>query len=83
MGCTHYPLLKSSIQKVIGKKIKIIDSATAIAMAVKDLLKKSNQLKDKGNGKYQFYVSDDPEKFKNLGSKFFNNKINKVTKVDL
>ncbi len=83
LGCTHYPLLKKSIQKVIGKKIKIIDSATAIAMAVKDLLKKRNQLKDKGKGKYQFYVSDDPEKFKNLGSKFFNNKINKVTKVDL
>lgn len=83
LGCTHYPLLKGSIQKVIGKKIKIIDSATAIAMAVKNLLKKNNQLKNFGSGKYEFYVSDDPEKFKNLGSKFFDKKINKVIKVEL
>ena len=83
LGCTHYPLLKNSIQKIIGKKIKIIDSATAVAMAVKDLLENKNLLRNKGAGKYCFYVSDDPEKFKTLGSKFFNNKIDKVVKVEL
>ncbi len=83
LGCTHYPLLKNSIQKVIGKKTKIIDSATAVAIAVKELLSKRQILKNNGAGKYKFYVSDDPEKFKKLGSKFFNKKINKVTKVDL
>ena len=83
LGCTHYPLLKDSIQKIIGKKIKIIDSATAVAIAVKDLLEKNSMLKNKGVGKNQFYVSDDPEKFKKLGSKFFSNKINKVVKVEL
>ena len=83
LGCTHYPLLKKSIQKIIGKKIKIIDSATAVAMAVRDLLKKNNQLKNSGSGKYEFFVSDDPEKFKSLGSKFFDKKINKVIKVEL
>ena len=75
--------MKNSIQKIIGKKIKIIDSATAVAMAVKDLLENKNLLKNKGAGKYCFYVSDDPEKFKTLGSKFFNNKIDKVVKVEL
>ena len=83
LGCTHYPLLKNSIQKVIGKKIKIIDSASAVAIAVQELLSKQQLLKNNGIGKYKFYVSDDPEKFKKLGSKFFNKKINKVTKVDL
>ncbi len=83
LGCTHYPLLKDTIKKVIGKNINIIDSATAVATAVKDLLKKNKLLKEKGKGRYEFYVSDDPEKFKKLGSKFFNNKINKVTKVEL
>ena len=83
LGCTHYPLLKDTIKKVIGKNINIIDSATAVATAVKNLLEKNNLLKEKGKGRYEFYVSDDPEKFKKLGSKFFNNKINKVTKVEL
>ena len=83
LGCTHYPLLKNSIQKIIGKKIKIIDSAIAVALAVKELLNEHKMLKNNGIGKHKFYVSDDPEKFKRLGSKFFNKRINKVIKVDL
>lgn len=83
LGCTHYPLLKDTIKKVIGKNIKIIDSATAVATAVKDLLGKNKLLKEKGKGRYEFYVSDDPAKFKSLGSKFFNSTIKKVTKVEL
>jgi glutamate racemase len=27
LGCTHYPLLKSIIQKILGSKVKLIDSA--------------------------------------------------------
>ena len=42
-----------------------------------------SMLKNNGIGKHKFYVSDDPEKFKRLGSKFFNKRINKVIKVDL
>lgn len=83
LGCTHYPLLKNSIQKVIGKKIKIIDSATAVATAVQNLLEKKDILKKSGKSKYEFFVSDDPDKFKKLGSKFFSSNINKVTKVEL
>jgi len=83
LGCTHYPLLKKSIQKFMGNKIKIVDSAIAVADSVKDLLEKNNLLKQKGIGKYQFFVSDSPEKFKDLGSKFLGNKINKVIKVEL
>lgn len=83
LGCTHYPLLKKSIQKIIGKNIKIVDSATAVAESVKILLEEKNLLKQKGVGKHKFFVSDSPEKFKELGSKFLGNKINKVTKVEL
>ncbi len=83
LGCTHYPLLKKSIQKIIGNKIKIVDSATAVADSVKSLLEKNKLIKQKGIGKYKFFVSDSPEKFKNLGSKFLGNRINKVVKVEL
>ena len=83
MGCTHYPLLKKTIKKVIGNKINIIDSANAVALAVKDLLTEKQLLKKSGNATYKFYVSDGPEKFKKIGSKFLGRKILTVKKVEI
>jgi len=48
LGCTHYPLLKSVIRKVIGDDIVLIDSATETAKEVSDVL---SRLKWKGGGK--------------------------------
>ncbi|MDD2524198.1 MAG: glutamate racemase [Endomicrobiia bacterium] len=83
LGCTHYPLLKNTIQKVVGKNINIIDSATAVAYEVNNLLKEKNLTNNKGKGSYSFYVSDSPEKFQKLGSKFFSKKIINVKKVEI
>lgn len=83
LGCTHYPLLKNTIKKVIGNKINVIDSANAVALAVKELLTKNNLLKNSGKSSYKFFVSDGPEKFKNIGSKFFGKKILSVQKVEI
>ena len=83
LGCTHYPLLKKTIKKVIGNKINIIDSANAVALAVKDLLTEKQLLKKSGNAIYKFYVSDGPEKFKKIGSKFLGKKILTVKKVEI
>ena len=83
LGCTHYPLLKSTIKKVIGNNINVIDSANAVALAVKKLLIGKKLLKVNGKAKYQFYVSDGPEKFKNIGSKFLGKKILTVKKVEI
>ncbi len=83
LGCTHYPLLKKTIKKVIGNKINIVDSASAVALQVKELLEEKNILKKAGKGKYKFFVSDSPEKFKAIGNKFLGNKIVNVTKKSL
>jgi len=34
LGCTHYPMLKKVIKKVVGPKIKIVDSAEEVAKEV-------------------------------------------------
>lgn len=83
LGCTHYPLLKKSIRQVIGGHINIVDSATAVAHEVKNLLEKEDIENKSGKGQYIFYVSDCPEKFKKLGSNFFAKKIKGVKKVEI
>ena len=83
LGCTHYPLLKEAIKKVIGNKINIIDSANAVALAVQKLLTERKLLRNSGKATYKFYVSDGPEKFKSIGSKFLGKKILTVKKVEI
>ena len=38
LGCTHYPLLRPVIQAVAGDAVAVVDSATATASALVDLL---------------------------------------------
>ncbi len=42
LGCSHYPFLIPQIKKIIGNKIKIIDSGDAVAKQTKAVLKKIN-----------------------------------------
>ncbi len=34
LGCTHYPLLRPSLQRVVGPDVQLVDSASAVAEAV-------------------------------------------------
>ncbi len=34
LGCTHYPLLRPSLQRVVGPDVRLVDSASAVAEAV-------------------------------------------------
>lgn len=69
LGCTHYPVIKNLISKVVGKNIYLIDSAESVAKKVKQYLQKENILKKTGKGKIEVFASDSPERFKKL-SKF-------------
>ena len=38
LGCTHYPLLRATIERVAGRGVAVVDSAFTTAIAVEDLL---------------------------------------------
>ncbi|MEM6804841.1 MAG: glutamate racemase [Bacteroidota bacterium] len=40
LGCTHYPLLREHMEKILGDQVNIIDPAPAVAKQVKRLLPK-------------------------------------------
>ena len=62
LGCTHYPLLKLVIQKVLGDNVNIVDPAFETAMKMKQYLEDNNMYNTKG-GVHKFYVSDKNDKF--------------------
>ena len=84
LGCTHYPILKGTIKKVLGGKIKLVDSGEETAKKVRDILIKEDILnKDKKHGKHYFYATDFPLKFQEISERFLGKKIRNVKKVQL
>lgn len=85
MGCTHYPILRKEIQKIMGPNCLVPDTGAIIASSLKKYLKKHTELEIKETAKPQlkFFVSDDPDRFKNNGEKFLGQKIKEVKKITL
>lgn len=84
LGCTHYPLMKSILRRVAGENIVLIDSASAVALEVRDVLvKNSLTANPKNKGKTLFFASDNPSKFQTLANRFFHTKISPVKKITL
>jgi len=82
LGCTHYPLLKSTVQAVVGSKVKLIDSAKEVALQVKGLLKKMGLERIKrGHPRHIFLVSDEPQHFLKIARRFLGDDIKNVKKV--
>lgn len=38
LGCTHYPILRASIEAAAGPRVSVVDSAFTTALAIEDLL---------------------------------------------
>ena len=84
LGCTHYPLLKKVISRVMGKKVKLIDSAEETAKEVKSFLENNRLLRQsRGKAFHKFYVSDVPDKFIQVGRRFLKNRIGNVKRIDI
>lgn len=75
LGCTHYPIIRNIIQKIIGKTVIIIDSAKPVAEQLKKMLKEKNLLGKVSVQKYHFYFTDiTPQTYKTVNI-FFDNKL--------
>ncbi len=74
LGCTHYPLLKKTIQKVLSK-VDLIDSARSVAKKAKEQLKQDNLFKKKGKGKITVFVTDETPNFERLTKRILNRKV--------
>ena len=83
LGCTHYPLLKPVIQKIIGNNVTLIDSAKQVAVEVKNILSREDLLSKNGKGKHEFFVSDNPEWFSDLAQRFLGQPVKNVKKINL
>ncbi|MGB2691437.1 MAG: glutamate racemase, partial [Thermodesulfobacteriota bacterium] len=84
LGCTHYPLLKNTIQKIVGGEITLVDSAEETSSQIQSILIENNLLND-GNTKpiREFYLTDVSDTFISVAGRFLGEKINKIEMVDI
>lgn len=67
LGCTHYPLVRSTLGRIMGPEVTLVNPAYETARELKELLAGLDLLNSQtpalGSNRYQFYVSDMAEKF--------------------
>lgn len=83
LGCTHYPLLKKVISLTLPQ-LSLVDSAEETALALKKLLEEKKLLNPSTqNGTHHYFVTDSPDRFKQVGRNFLNRPLEGVTLVSL
>ena len=84
LGCTHYPLLKPLLSRVMGPSVRLIDSAEETARAVAETLKERGLEGPRGQKVvHRFAVSDDEPRFRQVGARFIGEKLGSAEVVTL
>ena len=79
LGCTHYPLIKTVIGNVVGREVRLIDSAYETARETAEVLRAENLENGQPNdARYRFIASDAPDTFLSLGQRFLGSAIDRV-----
>ena len=86
LGCTHYPLLKSTIARAMGPKVQLIDSARQVALKTQRVLEELRLAAPASNGRApqkRFFVTDEPKHFERLAHRFLGRRPGNVSKADV
>lgn len=83
LGCTHYPLLRDAIAAFLGPAVYIVDSGRETSLAVRAALEAGGDLCPTAQaGSLTCYVSDNPARFKRVGSRFLGHELETVEFVE-
>jgi glutamate racemase len=82
LGCTHYPLLHGLFERVLGNGVRIVDSATATAAAVRERLSALGLVHRGGCGAQSFFVTETPERFVRVGRRFLGPQVESAVRIE-
>jgi glutamate racemase len=84
LGCTHYPIMAKTILNILDKNIKLIYSGEAVGNKVKKFLINKDYINSSTNSqKIEYFVSDFPKKFDELGSRFLGYSLKNVHHINI
>ena len=98
LGCTHYPLLRPMLRRIVPAQVQIVDSAESTARAVAGYLKspdffglqnfnypitKLPNYQIAATGHVRCFATDSVEKFRRLGGPFLGRPIEDIELIDI
>ena len=84
LGCTHYPLLEKVIAKVMGPRVRLVDSAVPTALRLKALLQKKGLLyPGVRRAPLKIFVTDHVRNFARIGESFLGERLKTVKLVNV
>jgi glutamate racemase len=82
LGCTHYPLISATINRILGPEVRLISSAGQTALEVGRILSRRGYLRRPRDaddlGASTYVCSADPAEFAALGGRFLGEEIEAV-----
>jgi glutamate racemase len=92
LGCTHYSLIGTMLQRLLGPGVSLVSSGAALARQVEHALSTRNLAAlergdgldgDLQEGEYRFLCTGDVEAFRELGTRFLQMPLGEVEQVQL
>ncbi len=83
LGCTHYPILRTTIAAVMGPGVTIVDSAETTAHAVEKALGEGGLRASEEKPHYRFLVTDAAERFQRIAESFLDHDVDHLDLVDI
>jgi glutamate racemase len=83
LGCTHYPILRPTIEKVVGENVTIVDSAETTAEWVRQTLIRENLSNTAATNTKVFLVTDAEERFRRIAGEFLGQEIDHLELVEI
>jgi glutamate racemase len=70
LGCTHFPLLRPTIERVFDSGISVVDSASTTAAVARSMLDELSLAANAGGGGLEFLATDGATRFARVGGQF-------------
>jgi glutamate racemase len=84
LGCTHYPLIKPMLQRLLGPGVTLVSSGAALARQVEHALCTRGLANEReGEGDYRFLSTGETDSFEQLGTRFLQMPLGQIERVRL
>jgi glutamate racemase len=84
LGCTHYPLVRPLLQRILGREVRLVTAGHAVAATVERILTvRGLGTARHGERSYDFVCTGDPAAFRELGTRFLQLPLGDVELVDV
>lgn len=69
LGCTHYPILRKSLQRAAGNEIQLVDSGDVLSKKIKSTIAEGRLKSCAKRNRVQLLSTDDPQSFGGFAEK--------------